>query len=216
MKWFFLFLIICIIVPGLHYTGFIVLFDDPLSKNVSGSAPHSQAGLKKSNWSPISAPKWQAQSLNGDVFFLEELKGKIVILNFWASWCLPCHKEFPELVAAAKWAKGEMILVAVSVDSSKKDVENFLKKFTKYQNKDFFKKNRKNLSGNKSQSEEKKRIHIIWDPNYEVAKQFNVVKLPETFILNKELKIVKKYIGELSFKEIKYFLEPLLTRREQN
>ena len=93
---------------------------------------------------------------------------------------MPCHKEFPELIAAAQWAKGEIHLVAVSVDSSKEDIESFLKRYN------FNFSNKKN----------KPYIHIIWDPEFKVAHQFNVVKFPETFILNRNLEIVKKYTGE--------------------
>ena len=197
MKWILLLLMVCIIIPGLHYTGFITLFKDS-----SPAGDTKKSSLEKEiKWSAIPAPKWQAQDLNGNVFSLEELKGQIIILNFWASWCLPCHKEFPELIAATKWAKGNVSLVAVSVDSSKEDIKGFLKHYPEFPNRI------------------KKKIqymHIVWDPNYKIAKQFNVVKFPETFILDRDLKIVKKYTGEFSLKEAKRFLESLLTNKEQS
>ena len=200
MKWVLLLLMFCIIIPGLHYTGFITLFKDSSSKpatELPSGTKKTVSTDKKSDWSPIPSPKWQAQSLNGDVFSLKDLKGQIIILNFWASWCLPCHKEFPELMAAAQWAKGKVKLVAVSVDSSKEDIKSFLK--------------RHNFPNKKN----KPYIHIIWDPEFKVAHQFNVVKFPETFILNRDLKIVKKYTGVFSLKKAKKVLESLLSNNKK-
>lgn len=196
MKWILLLLMVCIIIPGLHYTGFITLFEDS-----SPAGDKKKSSLEKEiKWSAIPSPKWQAQDLNGNVFSLEELKGQIIILNFWASWCLPCHKEFPELIAVTKWAKGSVSLAAVSVDSSKEDIKDFLKRYPEFPNRI---------------NKKKQYMRIIWDPNYKIAKQFNVVKFPETFILNRDLKIVKKYTGELSFKEVRQFLKPLLTHKKK-
>lgn len=200
MKWILFLLMFCIIIPGLHYTGFITLFKDSSSKlTTDPPLGIKKTTEKKSNWSPIPSPKWQAQSLNGDIFSLKDLKGKIIILNFWASWCLPCHKEFPELIAAVQWAKGAVHLVAVSVDSSKEDIETFLK--------------RHNFLNKKNN---KQHIHIVWDPKFKIARQFNVVKFPETFILNRDLKIVKKYPGEFSLKQAKKPLKLLLSDKKQS
>ena len=200
MKWVLLLLMACIIIPGLHYTGFITLFKD---SSPAGDTKKIVSSEEKMKWSAISSPKWQAQDLNGDIFSLEELKGQIIILNFWASWCLPCHKEFPELIAATKWAKGNVHLVAVSVDSSKEDIKSFLKRYPEFPSRI-------------KQKKKKQYMRIVWDPNYEIANQFNVVKFPETFILNRDLKIVKKYTGEFSLKEAKHFLQSLLTHKEQS
>ena len=211
MKWVLFLLMFCIIIPGLHYTGFITLFKDSSSKPATELPSDTKEKTeKKSDWSPIPSPKWQAQNLNGDTFFLKDLKGKIIILNFWASWCLPCHKEFPELIAAAQWAKGEIHLVAVSVDSSKEDIESFLKRYNFNFSKYYTYRSSGRDSSTISNKKNKPYIHIIWDPKFKVAHQFNVVKFPETFILNRDLKIVKKYTGEFSLKKTKKILESLL------
>lgn len=225
MKWILFLLMICIIIPGLHYTGFITLFKDSSLESISDSTQGENvkkdlSSKEKANWSPIPSPKWQAQSLSGEIFSLEELKGQIIILNFWASWCLPCHKEFPELIATTQWAKGNISLVAVSVDSSKEDIESFLKRyavrFPKYQNIFFSNKNKHTLPFvNEVNRKKEKQIHIVWDPEFEIAKQFNVVKFPETFILNRDLKIVKKYTGEFSLKDAKNLLSSLLSEKEK-
>lgn len=185
MKWLLPLLMILIIVPGLHYTGLINLFE---------SEPASEK--KNEAWSSIPSPHLQTQNLKGEVFSLEQLKGQVILLNFWASWCLPCYKEFPDLIKTVQWAKGNITLVAVSIDSSKKDIENFLMKIRKEQN------YKKELT--------QKNIHIIWDPKEEIRKQFHVVRLPETFVIDKDLKIIKKYTGFFSLKQAKPFLTKFL------
>ena len=185
MKWLLPILMILIIVPGLHYAGLIQLFE---SKHKSD----------KKNWSFIPSPPLQTQNLKGETFSLAQLKGKLILLNFWASWCQTCYEEFPELIEAVQWAKGDIQLVAISVDSSKKDIKMFLKKMQK----------------NYRQGFDSQNIHIIWDPQYEVTKQFHVIRFPETFILDKELKIVRKYTGLFSLKKAKPVLTKFLPAKE--
>lgn len=224
MKWLPFLLMLLIIIPGLYYTGFITFFkdspedlpSDPIKKDMQATATLEE----KADWSPIPAPQWEAQNLKGETFSLKELKGQIIILNFWASWCLPCHKEFPELIATTKWGKGDISLVAVSVDSSKEDIKNFLRAFdiTGKGNGNFFSSMKSQfkpkISNKVNQHKKKQYIHIIWDPDFKVSNLFHVVKFPETFVLNRDLKIVKKYTGEFSLKEAKTFLGSLLPKKE--
>ena len=184
MKWILPVLMILIIIPGLHYTGLIHFFE-------------TESTLEEDKKVSIPSPRLQAQNLKGEAFSLNQLEGQIVLLNFWASWCLPCYEEFPELIDAVQWSKGNIHLVAVSVDSSKKDIETFLDKIKKEQ-----------------KTWNPKNIHIIWDPNHEIAKQFHVLRFPETFILDRELKIVKKYTGFFSLKTAKTFLTKFLPVEE--
>ena len=176
MKWILPVLMLLIVIPGLHYTGLISFFN-------------TESDSDKNTAVSIPVPNWQAQNLKGEAFSLNQLEGQIVLLNFWASWCMPCYEEFPELIKTVQWAEGNIQLVAVSVDSEKKEIENFLRKIKKEQG-----------------AWNSKNIHIIWDPKHEIAKQFHVIKFPETFVLNRELKIVKKYTGIFSLESAKAFL----------
>lgn len=189
IKWLLPVLMILIILPGLHYTGFVTFFKSP-SLNDLNPPENNNAG-----WTPLPSSELSLQNLEkgweGNDFSLETLKGKLVLLNFWASWCLPCVKEFPELLEAVKWGKGRLSLVAVSVDSDKKDMEKFLKEQT------LSKKGQEN-------------IHIVWDPQSQIARQFNVAKFPETFVLDKNLKIAKKFTGLFLLEKAKPDLIKLL------
>ena len=184
MKWILPILILLIVIPGLHYSGLI----DFSNKE---SAP------EKNKTVSIPAPILQTQNLKGEAFSLKQLEGQIILLNFWASWCLPCYEEFPELIKTVQWARGNIQLVAVSVDSSKKDIETFLDKIKQEQG-----------------AWKQDNIHIIWDPKHETAKRFHVIRFPETFILDRELKIVKKYTGLFKLKSAKAFLTKFLPEEE--
>ena len=58
----------------------------------------------------------------------DALKGKIVIVDFWASWCLPCAKSFPVLDELQKKYGDKVIVLAVNVDEKKSKMDNFLAK----------------------------------------------------------------------------------------
>lgn len=70
----------------------------------------SVAGLAQRS-SYTQAPDFQLSTLDGGSYRLSELKGKYVILNFWASWCAPCRAEVPELVEFHKESKADMVVL---------------------------------------------------------------------------------------------------------
>ena len=57
---------------------------------------------------------------------LTELRGRPVVINFWASWCLPCRDEAPELAAAARKHAGEVAFVGIDVQDFTSDARRFL------------------------------------------------------------------------------------------
>ncbi len=76
------------------------------------------------------APDWQLKDLDGNPVKQADFKGKVVILNFWATWCSPCRAEIPDFVALQKayGAKG-LAIVGVSIDEGGPDiVKSFAKK----------------------------------------------------------------------------------------
>lgn len=119
--------------------------------------------------------------------FPQQFHTEYAIINYWASWCPPCIAETPSLIKFVDANSDMYRLFAISQDSSLKDIENFLKTFPTFRN---------------------KNAEIIWDDNRELARKMAVEQLPETFIFsykkNKFLKIsgstnwedpeLKKYI----------------------
>jgi len=65
----------------------------------------------------IPAPDFSLQDIRGNALSLADFKGKVLVLNFWATWCPPCRREIPDLIAAYDELKGEGLeIVGVSVD----------------------------------------------------------------------------------------------------
>lgn len=142
----------------------------------------------------IKMPLFSYSDLKGQEFKVENLKGKVIILNFWASWCGPCKEEFPEMAQIVKENKN-VVLLAISNDEKKKDVLKFLKNL---------KQEGTNLKAN--------NIIVALDNHKEISSElFNVLRLPETFIINKDFKIVKKVIGSHYWinKEMSKFIKTL-------
>ena len=108
---------------------------------------------------------------------LNSFKDKIVILSFWASWCDPCIEEFPTLIKLVDFFQGRVILLAVSADRTKEDLISFLKPY----------------GGIKSKS--LANVVILWDKERKVAEEYGTEALPESYVLGKDLKIIRKVAG---------------------
>jgi thiol-disulfide isomerase/thioredoxin len=67
---------------------------------------------------PESAPPFLVRSLAGDVISTVALKGKVVFLNFWATWCGPCREEIPELIALQSRYKDKLVIIGASEDEA--------------------------------------------------------------------------------------------------
>ena len=119
------------------------------------------------------APQFSLPDPNGKVHSLSEFAGKVIIINFWASWCDPCVEEFPSLLNLVEKFKGEVVLVAVSGDHNEKELKQFLRVF------DF----------------NKPGVQVLWDKELKVAGQYGTQVLPESYILSKRGRMVKKVVG---------------------
>jgi thiol-disulfide isomerase/thioredoxin len=76
------------------------------------------------------APTWKLQDLNGRPISSEDLKGKVVVVDFWATWCGPCRMEIPGYIALQrKYEKDGLVIVGVSLDDGGDDlVKTFVAK----------------------------------------------------------------------------------------
>ncbi|MSU51600.1 MAG: TlpA family protein disulfide reductase [Opitutus sp.] len=69
------------------------------------------------------APAWKLQDVNGQVLSSEQFKGKVVVLDFWATWCGPCRMEIPGYVELTrKYGKDGLVIIGVSVDQGGPEV----------------------------------------------------------------------------------------------
>ncbi len=128
---------------------------------------------------------------DGKKFDLSSIQSPIVILNFWASWCGPCVEEIPSFVNLIKEYGGQISLLAVSLDSDLGQMEQFLKGF----------------------DIKNKNIHVLTDPAFEVAQSLGTTKLPESYILGPDRKLVRKISGSIDWTsvEMRAYINNLLT-----
>src|ERR1043166_2194472 len=78
-----------------------------------------------------AAPAWQLKDVNGNVVSSEQFKGKVVVLDFWATWCPPCRAEIPGYADLQRtYGKAWLVIVGVSVDQAGPGVvKDFMAKF---------------------------------------------------------------------------------------
>jgi thiol-disulfide isomerase/thioredoxin len=76
---------------------------------------------------PVMAPDIQAQDYTGKMVPLSAYRGKVVLLNFWASWCPPCVEEMPSMDRLQRLFPKDLVVLAVSSDNGWKDILEFFK-----------------------------------------------------------------------------------------
>lgn len=91
----------------------------------AGAAPAPAAGIRQGDL----APRFTVKTLDGKTLSSDALKGNVVLLDFWATWCSPCVQAIPALEEIRKKNAGKpFVLVGVSADHERKTLEQFLKK----------------------------------------------------------------------------------------
>ncbi len=102
-----------------------------------------------------------------------DFRGKIVVINFWASWCAPCVKEFPNLLSIAAKNPDDVVLIALSSDKSEDDIRKFLQ----------------------NQKVPGENVFISHDKEDITLKIFGISRLPETIIADHDLNRREKLVG---------------------
>lgn len=101
-------------------TGFLTKAFDTYLPQGTGSTEQGFAEGRR-------APDFTFTDVKGKSRTLSDFDGKIVILNFWASWCPPCVKEFPDLLAVAASMPDDVVLIALSSDFEEAPMNRFLR-----------------------------------------------------------------------------------------
>jgi len=125
-------------------------------------------------WSPPKpgelAPDFVAQDLDGNEVKLSDFRGKVVVLNFWATWCPPCITEWPQVhqLAERLGDRDDVVIVAVSVDDEPGLIAPFLSRMAMGDT----------------------RVKVLWDPQPEPKRKSNLAygttKMPDTYIVDEE------------------------------
>ncbi len=126
-----------------------------------------------------SAPEIYLKDLNGKTVKLSDYRGKVVILNFWASWCPPCREEMPELDQANKeFEKGnDAVLLAVDLADGVREAVEKAKKYI---------------------SDNKYSMRVLLDTEGNAVDAYGITNIPATYIIDQQGKVYDIIVGPTS------------------
>ncbi|WP_379967964.1 peroxiredoxin family protein [Ectobacillus sp. sgz5001026] len=176
-------LVIGILLVSLATTS-IVTNTKPTSKPQTIVDTAVSTGLNKGQ----VAPDFELQSVIGTNTKLSDYRGKVVILNFWASWCPPCKAEIPELVNYYEAHKNEQIEI-VGVNLTKSESNSGVVK-------DFVKNNSMTFP-------------ILLDEQGKIGDLYRTITIPTSYIIDKNGVIQDKYVGAMSYETINKFVSSI-------
>lgn len=122
-------------------------------------APSLFAGKHDPSGPPATAPSFSLPGRQGSTVALADLAGKVVYVDFWASWCGPCRESFPWLKAMHdRYAGKGLTIVAINLDKNRHEAEEFLHEFTP-------------------------PFLVAFDPSGATADAFHVAAMPSSFLV---------------------------------
>lgn len=154
--------------------GFVVIFIV-----MGGEQEEGDAGMGSNLFQ--QAPSFSGELLDGSMMSLEDYRGKIVVVNFWATWCPPCIKEMPALQEMHD-AYPDVEVLGINMGESRDRVEEFLEL--------------RNIS-----------FPVLIDNGRELERLYNVVVKPSTFVVGPDGRIVDKKLGPITVEEFRKRLE---------
>ena len=120
-------------------------------------------------------PGFVLPRLDGKVQALSSYRGKVVMLNLWATWCGPCIEEMPLLNELAdEYAQHGLSIVAIAGDENAQDVHSFVQ-------------------------ETPLHFDVLLDPQGAVGTEYGITGYPETFLIDRDGRLIAKFIGPLPY-----------------
>lgn len=140
------------------------------------TAPSAWAQFERSAWPPSQAtPVWQAPDIQGRAWRSDALKGRVVVLNFWATWCAPCKEELPTLQTLSDFVDPQQVVVlALNVKEPASRVQRYAQST--------------GLD-----------MPVLLDPKGEVAQLFGVKVFPTTILLDRQGRARWRIVGEVDW-----------------
>ena len=148
-----------------------------------------QPTIERSEMARVVSSEMLYNDRDGNTYNLADLKGKVIFINFWATWCPPCIAEMPSINALYNIHKGKDEVVFLTIDADN-DIEN------------------------SSGFMEKRKLTLpVYTPAGTIPQQFFTGTLPTTVIINKNGELVYKHEGAADYasEKMKGFLEELMT-----
>ena len=141
----------------------VLLFGLIASVAIAGQAQAQEAGKP--------APDFELPNLNQEGVKLSGYQGKVVYLDFWASWCGPCRETFPWMnQLREKYASDGLEIVAVNIDTKRADADKFLGQIPA-------------------------SFTVLFDPKRGVAKTYALKGMPTSFLIDRSGNVVSTHLG---------------------
>ena len=125
---------------------------------------------------PVTALDFSLTDMGGDLIKLSDLRGKVLLVNFWASWCAPCIEEIPSMDRLESITNGGVEVLAVNIGEGADKILKF-KEDVPFD------------------------LHVLLDIDGRVAKDWGIYAYPSSYLINKDFKIVYSFIGAVDWED---------------
>jgi peroxiredoxin len=160
------------------------------SRSAPASRPDAFAVSRPAE--PMPAPEFELPDLAGQTVRLADFRGRVVVLNFWATWCVPCREEMPALETLAReLGPRGLVVVAVNFKESRRDVEAFVR-------------------------EHDLRFPMLLDTEGRISERYQVFALPTTAVVDRRGMLVGTVLGIRDWvgRDARAYLDRLLAMPE--
>jgi len=134
-----------------------------------------------------AAPELALNDIQGNSFSLSDMRGQVVLVNLWATWCPPCKEEMPALETFYRKYKGDgFTIVAINDGDPTPDVIQFVRDYG--------------------------LTFPVWlDPTYQATDHvFKTVNLPSSYVINRDGKVVLSWVGGINRKALEKYVAPVI------
>ncbi len=156
----------------------IYWYSTQMGNTAAQAAPVAQAqNVSQTEKQPPMAPNFTLKNIEGKDVSLADYKGKVVFVNFWATWCPPCRGEIPDLIKLQdKYGKDGFAILGISVDQQKTmgEVPGFVKKMSM-------------------------NYPVLYAQREVVVSYGGIESIPTTFVINRDGRALGKIVGARSY-----------------
>lgn len=155
---------------------------NPPGGGVVSGAPGVNSQGRPMSVKPAPASDFTLQGFDGEPITLSELRGNVVVLNFWSSWCAPCVEEAQVLERVSRqYPDGNVVIVGANVWTEEQEARNFL--------------------------DEQGITYPNGRTDAALAAEYGLTGIPETFVIDAEGTLVRRWLGPLTEQELGSLIE---------